>query len=172
MSGRTTSISQTLSLIALGSLLLASPGRASASERFPRALQNAVGAPFESPCSLCHLGDYRTNDSVTTRFGRAMRARGLAAGDEDSLIHALDAMRVDDVDSDLDGVTDIEELQIGTDPNLRPDQVPEEAINYGCSVAEPGAPHTHRESASPLGTPAWILASAALLALCAVRRSP
>ena len=109
-------------------------GRARATEDFPRALAREVGAPFESPCSLCHLGDLRTNDSVNTLFGRAMRARGLAAEDEASLQHAVVAMRDENVDSDRDGVGDIDELELGSDPNLPGDQKPGDPIAYGCGA--------------------------------------
>jgi MYXO-CTERM domain-containing protein len=47
-----------------------------------------------------------------------MLARGLIAGQEGSLTKALDKLGTDQVDSDADGVTDLDELRAGTDPNV------------------------------------------------------
>jgi hypothetical protein len=47
-----------------------------------------------------------------------MKARGLRANDAASLTTALNQLVTDQVDSDHDGVTDVEELTVGSDPNL------------------------------------------------------
>ncbi len=54
-----------------------------------------------------------------------------------SLLAALEAMRKDGVDSDGDGMEDLDELSWHGDPNhfdgLRPDAAPQ--VNYGCQLA-------------------------------------
>jgi MYXO-CTERM domain-containing protein len=46
-----------------------------------------------------------------------MLERGLRPFDENSLRTALDRMKADGIDSDGDGVTDVEALRSGKDPN-------------------------------------------------------
>ena len=63
-----------------------------------------------------------------------MKARGLQAKDNVTLTNALDAMKRDGVDSDSDGVTDIQELLDDTDPNTPGDVslTGESGPNSGC----------------------------------------
>jgi uncharacterized protein (TIGR03382 family) len=98
--------------------LLASP--AWATSTFPTAIKTHLGLASEpsQSCGLCHKNNQLGIGTVTTPFGTNMRMRGLKAGDEASLATALDAMAAENVDSDGDGVTDIDELKAGTNPNV------------------------------------------------------
>lgn len=99
---------------------------------FPAALATASGGPAPG-CDVCHQGT-QAKGTVTTPFGKAMRERGLVAYDETSLQAAWTQMN--GVDSDGDGVTDIDEIKAGKSPNVSEKSavvLPE----YGC-VAAPG----------------------------------
>jgi len=85
---------------------------------------------------------------VTTPFGASMRARGMVFYDDDSVKKALAALEADKVDSDADGMPDIEELKAGRDPNrvettgsdgtpVVVDEGPPEPF-YGCGAAPGG----------------------------------
>jgi len=119
---------------------LASPS-ALASEIFPGTIQQHLSLTYSPPCSLCHAGGVTGFGTVTTPFGAAMRARGLVARDTNSLASALDKMAAEGVDSNGDGVTDIDELKAGTDPNAgAPGAVP--PPEFGCTVGSGGDPPT------------------------------
>ena len=110
-----------------GSRAAAAPARAS--RDFPRAIEADLGAVHAPPCSICHLNGVTGMGTVVTPFGEAMRERGLIGGDVTSLKVALDAMAYDQVDSNGNGILDVDEIRQGTDPNAgRP--VP----TYGCAV--------------------------------------
>ena len=89
---------------------------AQAKERFPGEIAQHLGASAAPPCGVCHEYGKTGGDTLVTPFAWAMRARGMTGGGG-SLTDALDRMRTDAVDSDGDGVTDINELIVGTDPN-------------------------------------------------------
>jgi hypothetical protein len=138
-------------------LLLALP--AHGTPGFPAAIQRELGTAQAPACALCHAGGVTGRGTVTTPFGQALRARGLGAGDEGSLARALAALELDRIDSDGDGVVDVDELRAGTDPNRAAD-LP--AVEYGCALAGAGA-------AGAL--PALILAALALALRAARRRA-
>jgi hypothetical protein len=91
-------------------------------KRFPSLIFNHlhssyVVAPYEPPCSLCHLRGSTGAGTADTPFALSMKARGLSASDNSSVDTALDAMVRDKVDSDGDGTPDIQEIENDTDPN-------------------------------------------------------
>ncbi len=92
-------------------------GAARATPTFPRAVARHLGSETTPTCATCHDGPTRKG-TVTTPVGAALRARGLVAHDETSLVKALDTSRADKQDSDGDGVIDVEELRAGESPNV------------------------------------------------------
>ena len=116
---------------ALVLLALVAPTAARATPNFPAAIAQDLGAP-QPPCSICHAGGMTGYGTVTTPFGQAMKARGLVAGDQTSLKTALDRMRTDKVDSNGNGILDVDELIAGNDPNAIAGQ---QNVTYGCSVS-------------------------------------
>jgi hypothetical protein len=88
-----------------------------ASPTFPDEIQKHLALTYSPACSLCHSGGVTGFGTVNTPFGKAMRARGLTSGSTASLDTALDQMATENVDSNGDGVSDIQELKNGTDPN-------------------------------------------------------
>jgi hypothetical protein len=111
-------------------LLGTSPALATPS--FPGAIQRVLGASQAPACAVCHAGGQTGVGTVTTPFGQAMRARGLMPGDESSLQTALTRMEADKVDSNGNGVTDVDELRAGSDPNA---DASHPQVTYGCAVA-------------------------------------
>jgi len=113
-------------------LLAASPARAT--PNFPPAIQQHLGLAAPPPCRTCHVtGEQGGKGTVNTLFGAKMRSRGLVEFDEASLRTALDALRAEGSDVDQDGVSDIQELIAGTDPN-NPPGGDSETPSYGCGA--------------------------------------
>lgn len=117
---------------------------AGASGPYTAVIQQTLGLAKAPECTLCHAG-VGTVGNVKTPFGQTAVARGLVAFSPDKLKEVLASMAADDVDSDSDGVGDIQELENGTDPNIpdAPDAGVVEPISYGCSLARNAdAPNT------------------------------
>lgn len=136
---------------------------AQAKEEFPRQIAEHLGAPSPPPCSLCHQYGKTGKDTLVTPFAWAMRARGMTGGS--SLTEALDRMAADRVDSDGDGVTDLDEIVAGTDPNS--------------AASTPGAPGTVVDpqlgcrlggEANQRCGPTWLLVVAGMAARRSKRR--
>ncbi|EYF06238.1 thrombospondin type 3 repeat-containing protein [Chondromyces apiculatus] len=136
---------------------------ASATPNFPGVIATNLGLDAAPDCVLCHVGATKVG-TVTTPFGVSMLSRGLVAYDEGSLSLALQALDGEEKDSDGDGVTDLDELRSGEDPNVAAGGTAPLAPEYGCSVASPGS-----QSTPALGGTSALLALAALAAF--VRRS-
>lgn len=115
-------------------LFVCAPSLAHATPELRDALRDELMLPSRPECSVCHLGDVTTYDSVRTPFGLALRARGVTAEDGAALRRALGILAEEQIDSDGDGVDDVAELQSGTDPNLAPDRV-DVPVQFGCGVA-------------------------------------
>ncbi len=103
-----------ISLLTLGLVFVGQP--AWATPTFPSVIRETLGASAEPACQVCHNGPTRIG-TVTRAFGLAMRARGLVLYNEASLRSALAKMRSDGVDSNGDGVLDVDALKAGMDPN-------------------------------------------------------
>ncbi len=93
------------------------PSQAGATPNFPSLIVRELGASSAPECAVCHQDGRVGRGTVTTPFGAAMRARGLAAFDEGSLVAALKTMAADRVDSDGDGQIDVDALKQGANPN-------------------------------------------------------
>jgi hypothetical protein len=92
---------------------------------------------YQPHCSLCHLDDKTGAGTVVTPFGWSMKNRGLT-GSTNTVPPAIAQMIKDGVDSDGDGVTDIEELKNGTDPNSPGDAgLGDARPGYGCGGTPP-----------------------------------
>lgn len=122
----------------LVALALVTAPTALATPNFPDAVQRELNLSYTPVCELCHVG-VQARGTVNTPFGRAMRQRGLQAYDEESLRDALAALRSEAVDSDGDGVPDVEELLAGDDPNqsAQTPDIPEPT--FGCATSPGGS---------------------------------
>lgn len=133
---------------------------AHATQRYPSTIYyhlyplfaDAGKPPYVPPCSLCHLRGSTGAGTAQTPFALSMKARGLQAKDDVSLTNALDAMDRDHVDSDGDGVPDIQELLDDTDPNTPGDVrlTGQPGPNAGCGGGQK-ADTTGRTPAAAIG---------------------
>lgn len=89
-----------------------------ASAVYPSDIQSQLNMPCAPQCVLCHTTNAGGSGTVTAAFGVAMKARGLEGGANTGLLTtALDQMTVDAVDSDNDGLSDVDSLTVGENPN-------------------------------------------------------
>ncbi len=95
------------------------PRTARATPNFPDAIKTHLMLAAAPPCSICHNGGITGRGTVTTPFGKSMRAHGLVAFDETSLVAALDQLTGPPAtDSVGDGTSDIDDLKAGRNPNV------------------------------------------------------
>lgn len=120
---------------------------ASASSNFPAAVQSDLGLSSTPACDLCHFNGQTGMGTVTTPVGKALKARGCAASSASSLATALTRLTTDKTDSDGDGMSDVDELKTGRNPNVAdgsadggqaPPATNLPVPTYGCT-AVPGA---------------------------------
>jgi hypothetical protein len=136
---------RTLAAVALLAISLYAT-RGLATPNFPPGIKNDLMLSYEPQCSLCHTNGVTGLGTVHTPFGESMRARGLVPYDDASLSAALAKMKADNVDSDGDGVPDIEELVQGNDPDVpdkgKPPSAGGPVVAYGCGaqIAGGGVP--------------------------------
>lgn len=118
-------------------MLGVSPSRAQ--DPYPNEIKDHLALTYAPPCGLCHAKGNTGSGTVVTPFGWAMRGHGLVADDKKTVGTALDSLKAANADSDGDGVSDIAELQAGTDPN-NAGAVPltnGEQPGYGCGGTAP-----------------------------------
>jgi hypothetical protein len=138
-------------LVAMRVLAAAAP--LGATPTFPSVIASALSLSAPPPCTICHTSDAGGAGTAIQPFAVYLKSRGLKPFDEGSLRTALQAAAGEQHDSNGNGVTDIDELKRGDDPNAGSASGPE----YGCGA---------RVAARPLGAHAgW---SAMLLALPAL----
>lgn len=120
------------SLVLTGAVALASP-------TYPADVQThlSLSAPPPQSCSLCHVNGVGAVGTVNTPFGKAMRAQGLVLENPTSLNTALDALATAKTDSDGDGMSDIDELKAGRDPNVA--ESSDGGVGGGGGTTTPGA---------------------------------
>lgn len=100
-------------------LILVVATQAWATDNFPAAIQAKYGLAAAPDCSICHINGIVGTGTVNTPFGKAMRMQGLLPSDEATLGTALDALEANGTDSDGDTLLDIDELKMGTNPNVK-----------------------------------------------------
>jgi hypothetical protein len=128
-------------------------GLAHGSSVYPPEIRAHLSLSYTPACTLRHNTPSGGFGTVTTPFGRSMMSRGLVAQNIASLDTALDALAAEHTDSDGDGVSDIDELKGGSDPN----------VSGGGSVPPPtyGCFDVSGQPASPLAllplALAWLL---------------
>lgn len=129
--------------------LVASTRAADAKPEFPRNIEKHLALGYEPGCSLCHDRASIGGSTVRTPFGLSMRAHGFKGGKSD-LLPALDALDAEKIDSDADGVDDVDELRRGSDPNSPADAGAVVDPAYGCG-ARVARGRTRRSDAALLG---------------------
>jgi len=102
---------------------------------FPGEIQSHLQLSYTPQCTLCH-GSVTGGGPVVQPFGEAMLAAGLTVSGGSTLTNALDTLKRNKTDSNGNGISDIDELVAGNNPN--PDKPP---IKYGCGAKiAPGSP--------------------------------
>jgi hypothetical protein len=115
----------------------------SATPTFPDVTKTELQLPGSVACTLCHTDPGGGGGNVTQSVGVSLVARGMIPYDEALLKTALGKLKTDNVDSDLDGASDVEELLAGGDPNARAvDGEDGEPLTYGfgCSQSSAATP--------------------------------
>jgi hypothetical protein len=132
-------------------LVAIAPAVALATPEFPADIQSDLMLDYTPPCTICHVG-VPGPTTATTPFATAMQARGLAPYDDSSLATALQKMESDKVDSDGNGVPDIEQLEAGDDPSTGESLADSGPTTvYGCG-AQLAVGATSWQGAAALGT--------------------
>lgn len=118
--------------------VLTCAGSALAVPEYPRQIQRDLSLSYEPPCRICHIHNTTGSGTIQTGFGVAMLARGLDGESRSSLDQALAQMKADKVDTDGDGISDVDEWRAGTDPNspapnamLAGDDAPQQGCAFG-----------------------------------------
>jgi hypothetical protein len=109
---------------------------AGASATFPAEVQSALNMPCTPPCTICHKDNLGGIGTVTKPFGSNMIDVGhVKRADPSSVKPALDALDAAKTDSDGDGVSDIDELRAGDDPNTKgANNLCSDVPMYGCGA--------------------------------------
>jgi hypothetical protein len=95
------------------------PSPALASESFPDAIKTALAIPGPKPdCIICHDTEAGGAGTVNRAFGIKAKNYGLTSGDTIMLASVLAKMRDAKDDSDGDGMSDIDEIKVGRNPNI------------------------------------------------------
>ncbi len=98
-------------------VVIAGPTVALASPGYPAAVQMDLSLSYTPPCLICHTTAVGNINTATQPFALAMRAAGLGLENTVSLQTALNTLEANGTDSDCLGVSDIQQLKNGQDPN-------------------------------------------------------
>jgi hypothetical protein len=102
-------------LVLLGVLSWCVP--AVASPEYPGLIQDELDMPCAPGCTICHRDNNGGVGTVVQPFGEAMFSGGLRLRRPDLIVPILQTVAKDGVDSDQDGVSDVDELSRGDNPN-------------------------------------------------------
>jgi len=105
-----------------------------ATPEFPAVIQQQLGLTQPPACTICHATDAGGPGTVVKPFGMYLVSRGLVPFDDNSLRNALLADMGEHHSSGA-GLTDIDALKAGEDPNGTQGSGPVPA--YCCSTADP-----------------------------------
>jgi hypothetical protein len=98
-------------------VVIAGPTVAEASPGYPGAVQMYLKLSYTPPCTICHTTVVGNAATATQPFALALRAAGLVRESTTSLQTALDTLTANGTDSDCLGVSDVQQLKNGQDPN-------------------------------------------------------
>ena len=113
---------------------IATPLAARATPNFPAAIARDLGLPAPPACTICHATNDGGAGTAVKPFATYLVSRGLVPFSEGSLAGALAAAAGEHHDTDRDGVSDVDALAQGLDPNRNPSQAKTlEDPTFGCS---------------------------------------
>ena len=104
----------TVILLALVGAIL--PGHADATPEFPGVIQSYLQLSSPPPCTICHVGTPALGNA-STPFAETLKSYGLQPYNDGSLQTALGDIKAANTSSVGDGVSDIQKLENGEDPN-------------------------------------------------------
>ena len=122
--------------VLLLAIALTAPAAARATGNFPKAIARDLQLSSPPHCTICHATNHGGAGTVVKPFGKYLVSRGLVALNEESLAGALAAAAAERHDTDGDGITDIDALKQGLDPNGGSSNGLD-APSYGCSSTGP-----------------------------------
>lgn len=124
-------------------LAAAAPLTARATPDFPATIARDLQLSAPPACTICHATNEGGAGTVVKPFGKYLVSRGLAPFDESSLAGALAAAEGEHHDTDGDGISDVDALKQGLDPNGSSSSAPRvEDPSFGCSATGGGAGNT------------------------------
>ena len=115
------SVTTRLRALSCAALLLGSfyAAHSGASASYPLVIKAKYGLAVAPECTVCHRDTVGGLGTVTRPFGLALISHyQLAPANVGSLEAALAGDEAEHLDSDADGVPDIDELRAGTNPNV------------------------------------------------------
>jgi len=142
---------QKLLRTALFLMLVLAPRVSPASPDYPDAIANSLGVAFTYDCALCHSLPKCGCATVVTPFGLSLMAFGAKGNDVRSLFAALDTSRAREWDSDGDGLSDVSELILGSNPNTPAFDSASPTPRHGCSLRSFGSSRAPVSAAAALG---------------------